>query len=81
MSTIISREQDLFPYLLVAIKVIDMKLKIELRGAPEMTPVVEFNERPDGNVPLTMEKVTKSPMTEGVREADSFLGRMHWSKG
>ena len=76
MSTIISREQGSLPMALVAVTMMVWKERREEDGIPEMTPVSVLRVRPDGRDPVVMEKVTESPMTEGVRETGSSLGKM-----
>ena len=44
-------------------------------GVPEMTPVVELRLNPLMREPLVTEKVKTSPVTDGVRVADSALDR------
>ena len=46
-----------------------------VEGIPDMIPVEEWNDRPIGRDPETMEKEGSSPLIEGVIENDSFLVR------
>ena len=44
------------------------RLETDWVGVPEMTPVAEFSERPDGSDPEFIEKVGISASVEGLTE-------------